>query len=105
MVAQIVALATGRDHDQPQKIFSGNRPSTLLFADQLTPEVLGAILAYYENRVMFQGFLWNVNSFDQEGVELGKVLASKFLSEKKNKENGDSVVEGYWDLLMGTANE
>ena len=48
--------------------------------DKLTPESLGALLAHFENKVMFQGFVWNVNSFDQEGVQLGKVLAKRVLA-------------------------
>ncbi|HAR62016.1 MAG: glucose-6-phosphate isomerase [Candidatus Margulisiibacteriota bacterium] len=79
MVAQIVAFAKGKSASDPNKTFSGNRPSSLLFADKLTPEVLGAILAHFENKVMFQGFIWNVNSFDQEGVQLGKVLTGQVL--------------------------
>ncbi|MBO4292669.1 MAG: glucose-6-phosphate isomerase, partial [Lachnospiraceae bacterium] len=47
-----------------------------------TPETMGALLAHYENKIMFQGFLWNVNSFDQEGVQLGKVLAKKVLAHE-----------------------
>ncbi|MGP1523476.1 MAG: glucose-6-phosphate isomerase, partial [Treponema sp.] len=55
------------------------RPSSLIYAEKLTPETLGALLAHYENKIMFQGFLWNINSFDQEGVQLGKILTKKVL--------------------------
>lgn len=48
--------------------------------DRLTPEALGALLSHFENKVMYQGFVWNINSFDQEGVQLGKVLAKKVLA-------------------------
>ncbi len=79
LFAQVVALATGQVSANPNRKFEGNRPSSLLFAEQLTPEVMGAILAAYEAKIVFQGFLWNINSFDQEGVQLGKVLAARFL--------------------------
>jgi glucose-6-phosphate isomerase len=80
LAAQIVAFALGLDHENPNKRFAGERPSSLLYAERLTPRVLGALLAHFENKVMFQGFLWNINSFDQEGVQLGKVLTGKVLS-------------------------
>ncbi len=83
LLAQSVALATGKRDANPNKVFPGNRPSSLLIADRLTPRTLGALLAYYENKVAFQGFIWNINSFDQEGVQLGKVLANKFLAHLK----------------------
>ncbi len=84
MIAQMVALAIGNPSDEPYKVFPGNRPSTLVYAHQLTPEVLGALLSFYENVVMFQGFLWNINSFDQEGVELGKRLTQDILNQKSS---------------------
>lgn len=80
LVAQIMAFACGKEDINKNKAFSGNRPSSLLYAKKLCPKVLGALLAHYENKVMFQGFLWNINSFDQEGVQLGKTLAKKVLS-------------------------
>ncbi len=79
LAAQIIAFAMGREAENPNKRFPGNRPSSLLYAERLTPRVLGALLAHYENKVMFQGFLWNVNSFDQEGVQLGKILTKELL--------------------------
>jgi glucose-6-phosphate isomerase len=79
LVAQIVAFALGKDDENPNKHFPGERPSSLLWADDLTPRVLGALLAHYENKVMFQGLAWNLNSFDQEGVQLGKVLTKQVL--------------------------
>lgn len=78
VVAQITAFACGKQDDNANKSFAGGRPSSLIHGKALTPEALGALLAHYENKVMFQGFIWNVNSFDQEGVQLGKVLAKKF---------------------------
>ena len=80
LCAQIVAFARGKDDTNPNKQFDGMRYSSLLFADQLTPETLGALLAHFENEIMFEGFLWNINSFDQEGVQLGKILATKVLN-------------------------
>jgi glucose-6-phosphate isomerase len=77
--AQAIALATGQKNGNPNQTFEGNRPSFLLLASQLTPFALGALLAFYEHKVAFQGFIWNTNSFDQEGVQLGKVLATKIL--------------------------
>ena len=53
-----------------------------IIGECLTPEALGALLAHFENKIMFQGFLWNINSFDQEGVQLGKVLAKKVLAHE-----------------------
>ena len=82
VVAQIIAFACGKNDDNPNKFFAGERPSSLIYGKQVTPESLGALLAHYENKVMFQGFVWNVNSFDQEGVQLGKVLAKTVLSGK-----------------------
>ncbi len=88
LVAQIVAFALGRENtENPNKAFEGSRPSSVLVADRLTPFALGAILAHFENKVMFQGFVWNINSFDQEGVQLGKILAKKVLSGCEGDEN------------------
>ena len=81
MLAQSLALAQGREHENPNKRFSGNRPSLLLIGDRLTPYSMGGLLALYENRIAFQGFCWNINSFDQEGVQLGKILAERILME------------------------
>ncbi|MBR3007000.1 MAG: glucose-6-phosphate isomerase, partial [Stomatobaculum sp.] len=75
VAAQIMAFACGKKDDNLNKNFVGGRPSSIIIGDQLTPESLGALLAHFENKVMFQGFVWNINSFDQEGVQLGKILA------------------------------
>lgn len=96
LAAQIVAFARGKDDENANKRFGGGRPSSLLWADRLTPEVLGALLAHYENKVMFQGFAWNINSFDQEGVQLGKVLATSVLEGSK----GDPTLKA-WASLFG----
>jgi glucose-6-phosphate isomerase len=65
----------------PHKVFEGNRPTSTILMDRLTPHALGRLIALYEHKVLVQGVLWNVNSFDQWGVELGKVLAKKILPE------------------------
>ena len=81
MLAQALALAMGSKSENPNKVFPGNRPSSILIGDRLTPYAMGALLALYENRIAFQGFCWNINSFDQEGVQLGKRLANRILEE------------------------
>ena len=79
MLAQSLALAVGKEDDNPARSFPGNRPNSVLIADRLTARSMGALLAIYEHRIAFQGFCWNINSFDQEGVQLGKVLANRLL--------------------------
>jgi glucose-6-phosphate isomerase len=95
LAAQIVAFARGKDDDNPNKQFEGDRCSSLIVGKQLTPEALGALLSHYENKVMFQGFAWNLNSFDQEGVQLGKVLAKKVLAGCE----GDETLKAVADLF------
>ena len=70
LVAQIAAFARGQSSEDKNKEFPGGRPSSLIFGKRLDPAALGSLLAHYENKVMFQGFVWNINSFDQEGVQL-----------------------------------
>ncbi len=94
VAAQILAFACGKKDENPNKNFEGNRPSSIIIGDQLTPEALGALLAHFENKVMFQGFLWNLNSFDQEGVQLGKVLAKRVLAH-----DTDGALKAFSDLL------
>jgi glucose-6-phosphate isomerase len=79
--AQTEALAFGQDNPEPYRQFEGNRPSNTLLAEQLDPETLGKLVALYEHSVFVQGAIWNVNSFDQWGVELGKVLAKRIAPE------------------------
>jgi glucose-6-phosphate isomerase len=90
--AQAEALAFGKTAEQvkaegtpkwlePHRVFEGNRPSNVILADRLTPEVLGKLVALYEHSVFTQGTIWNINSFDQGGVELGKALAQKIIPE------------------------
>ena len=94
VAAQIVAFACGKADDNRNKNFEGGRPSSIIIGDQLNPGSLGALLAHFENKVMFQGFLWNVNSFDQEGVQLGKVLAKRVLAHET-----DGALKVFSDLL------
>ncbi len=96
--AQAEALAFGKTLEQvksegvpdwlaPHKAFDGNRPSNTILAQKLTPEVLGNLVALYEHIVFTQGIVWNVDSFDQWGVELGKVLAQRIIPELESKAN------------------
>ena len=94
VVAQIVAFACGKADDDRNKNFEGGRPSSIIIGDKLNPATLGALLAHFENKVMFQGFVWNINSFDQEGVQLGKVLAKRVLAHET-----DGALKAYSDLL------
>jgi len=94
VAAQIVAFACGKQDENRNKNFAGGRPSSIIIGDQLNPKTLGALLSHFENKVMFQGFVWNVNSFDQEGVQLGKVLAKKVLAHET-----DGALKVYSDLL------
>jgi glucose-6-phosphate isomerase len=90
--AQAEALAFGKTAAQvtaertpgwlvPHRVFEGNRPSNTILADALTPQILGSLVALYEHSVFTQGAIWNINPFDQWGVELGKALATKILGE------------------------
>lgn len=94
VAAQIVAFACGKEDENCNKNFEGGRPSSIIIGEQLTPQALGALLSHFENKVMYQGFVWNINSFDQEGVQLGKVLAKKVLAH-----DTDGALKAYSDLL------
>ncbi|WP_026498422.1 glucose-6-phosphate isomerase [Butyrivibrio sp. WCD2001] len=94
VAAQIVAFACGKKDENLNKNFKGGRPSSIIIGDELNPKSLGALLSHFENKVMFQGFVWNLNSFDQEGVQLGKVLAKKVLAHET-----DGALAVYSDLL------
>lgn len=85
LIAQTEALAFGRTVDgEPHRSFSGNRPTTTILAPALTPSVLGQLIALYEHKVFVQGVIWQIDSFDQWGVELGKELATAVLGELKS---------------------
>ncbi len=94
LAAQIVAFSMGKENTNSHKLFKGGRPCSVLYADVLTPHILGSLLSHFENKVMFQGFAWNINSFDQEGVQLGKVLTTSLL-----KGEGSSALKSYFSLL------
>jgi glucose-6-phosphate isomerase len=94
--AQAEALAFGKTPEQvkaegtpdwlvPHRVFEGNRPSNTILADRLTPQILGKLVALYEHSVFTQGTIWNIDSFDQWGVELGKVLAQRIVPELESK--------------------
>ncbi|MCD8223646.1 MAG: glucose-6-phosphate isomerase [Clostridiales bacterium] len=94
VAAQIVAFACGKEDENRNKYFEGGRPSSIIIGDQVNPKSVGALLSHFENKVMFQGFVWNVNSFDQEGVQLGKILAKRVLAHET-----DGALKEYSDLL------
>ena len=75
----------------PSKVFPGNRPTNSFFFEKLTPRTLGTLIALYEHKIFVQGVIWNVNSFDQMGVELGKQLAGVVLPELQN----DAVITSH----------
>ena len=105
--AQPDALAVGKTAEEvkaegvadslvPHKVFPGNRPSnSLLVLDALTPEGVGRVLALYEHRTAVQGFVWGINSFDQWGVELGKVLAKQVRGQLSKSRKNNAPVEGF----------
>ena len=94
--AEVAVELVGMDDSKraqllPFKVFAGNRPSNTLLMKQLTPFTLGALVALYEHKIFVQGIIWNIYSFDQWGVELGKKLATKILAELQ----GDSDAEAH----------
>ncbi|UAY50729.1 glucose-6-phosphate isomerase [Ferruginibacter albus] len=82
--AQTEALMNGTDHENPYRVFQGNRPTNSFLVTEITPFILGELIALYEHKIFVQGVIWNIFSFDQWGVELGKVLANKILPELKD---------------------
>ena len=94
VIAQMIAFALGKDDTNLNKKFEGGRPSSIIIGNDLNPSSLGALLAHFENKIMFQGFAWNVNSFDQEGVQLGKVLAKKVLAHES-----EGALKAYSDIF------
>ncbi len=96
VLAQTEALAFGKTSEEvaaegvpafqvPHRTFEGNRPSNTILAEQLSPELLGTLIAMYEHKVFTQGTIWHINSFDQWGVELGKVLANRIIPELEGR--------------------
>jgi glucose-6-phosphate isomerase len=109
--AQTEALAFGKTADEvreegvpdwlvPHKVFEGNRPTNTLLADRLTPRRLGSLVALYEHKVFVQGVIWNVNSFDQWGVELGKVLAKRIVGELEAPKPSELGHDGSTNALL-----
>lgn len=109
--AQAEALMIGKQPEEvkaegaadelvPHKTFLGNRPTTSILAQKITPGTLGALIAYYEHLTFTEGAIWNINSFDQWGVELGKSLAKKIQAELEKP--GD--VEGHDSSTAGLIN-
>ena len=109
--AQTEALAFGKDLDEvraegsgaelaPHRVFEGNRPSSTLLAERLTPATLGSLVALYEHSVFTQGVIWNINSFDQWGVELGKVLAKRIAAELESDDEPDLTHDSSTNALI-----
>jgi glucose-6-phosphate isomerase len=109
--AQTEALAFGKDLDEvraegsgaelaPHRVFEGNRPSSTLLAERLTPATLGSLVALYEHSVFTQGVIWNINSFDQWGVELGKVLAKRIAAELESGDEPDLTHDSSTNALI-----
>ena len=92
LLAQTEALANGQTSDDPHRRYPGNRPSTLLLLDALTPRSLGMLLALYEHSVYLQSVLWGINAFDQFGVELGKQVANRLLPALRGEVEADDAV-------------
>jgi glucose-6-phosphate isomerase len=109
--AQTEALAFGKGLDEvraegsgpelaPHRVFEGNRPSSTLLADRLTPATLGSLVALYEHSVFTQGVIWNINSFDQWGVELGKVLAKRIAAELESDDEPELTHDSSTNALI-----
>jgi glucose-6-phosphate isomerase len=111
MFAQAEALAFGKTSKEletentpawlvPHRTFEGNRPSTTILLDQLTPEALGKIVALYEHSVFTQGAIWRIDSFDQWGVELGKALAGRIIPELESTAEPQLIHDNSTDTLI-----
>jgi glucose-6-phosphate isomerase len=111
MFAQAEALAFGKTEKEvraegtpealiPHRVFPGNRPSNLILAEQLDPETLGKLIAIYEHSVFTQSIVWNINAFDQWGVELGKALANRILPELDPKHTAPLMHDTSTNLVI-----
>jgi glucose-6-phosphate isomerase len=108
LIAQPTALARGKEDTNPAKSFSGNRPSSTILLNDLSPENIGRLLAFYEAKTVFEAFIWDINPFDQFGVELGKILATNIRKEMalRNQntshsfEKVDPISKFYLDTLF-----
>lgn len=108
LIAQPMALAMGKDDADKSKFFSGNRPSSTILLNDLSPENVGRLLAFYEAKTVFEAFVWGINPFDQFGVELGKKLASgirkEMAAKNQNKDHcfdqSDAIMKFYLETLF-----
>lgn len=108
MIAQANALATGKNDQDKSKVFTGNRPSSTILINDISPESIGMLLSFYEARTVYEGFILGLNPFDQFGVELGKITATGLRKEieQKNKDRNhkfnslDPVSEYYLEILF-----
>lgn len=108
LLAQPMALAMGRDHADPARCFPGNRPSSTLVLNDLSPETIGRLLSFYEARTVFEAFVWDINPFDQFGVELGKslaqdirtVMAARNQAPGRTERHDSPIVQHYLDALF-----
>jgi glucose-6-phosphate isomerase len=111
VLAQGEALAFGKTAEEvraegveerlvPHRTFEGNRPTNTLLLDRLTPAALGKLVALYEHSVFVQGTIWSINSFDQWGVELGKVLATRIVDELESREEPDPAHDSSTNALI-----
>ena len=109
LIAQAQALALGKSDGNPARAFSGNRPSSTIILNSLAPESIGRLLSFYEAKTVFEAFIWDINPFDQYGVELGKTMASHIRNEiaRKNEDPGyeidnrDPIRKFYLEKLFG----
>jgi len=111
LFAQTEALAFGKAreeveaegvpaHQSPHRTFEGNRPTNTILATELSPRVMGELIALYEHKVFTQGVIWNIDSFDQWGVELGKALANRILSELESGQEPELAHDGSTNELI-----
>jgi len=108
LIAQPMALAMGKDDTDKSKFFSGNRPSSTILLEDLSPENVGRLLAFYEAKTVFEAYVWGINPFDQFGVELGKKLASGIRKEMAAKnqntdhrfDQSDAITKFYLETLF-----
>jgi glucose-6-phosphate isomerase len=108
LIAQPQALAIGKEDENPAKSFSGNRPSSTLILNDLSPENIGRLLSFYEAKTVFEAFTWDINPFDQFGVELGKILATdirkqmaiKNINSEHSFDHVDPITKFYLETLF-----
>ena len=101
MLSQSSALMEGQSapEGEPHRYYPGNKPSNTLLLNELSPKNFGALIALYENKVFVQGSIWNINSFDQWGVELGKKMANSLLDQGSSASNLDASTKALYDYI------